>query len=112
FYVQIDSVIDATCFGFADGIVLASSLGGQPPYSYIWSNGYKGARNSNLLAGIYTVTASDANGCAADTSITLSSYEEIEATTFSDLSINYMEQAQINVTVTPFSGYTYLWSPA
>lgn len=112
FYVQIDSVIDATCFGFSDGTVLASSLGGQPPYFYSWSNGYKGARNTNLLAGIYTVTASDANGCAADTSITVSSYEEIEATTFSDMSISYMEQIQINITVTPFSGYTYLWSPA
>ena len=40
--------------------------GGTPPYQYQWSDGNTGAVNTNLDAGIYAVTITDANGCQSN----------------------------------------------
>ena len=37
---------------------------GNPPYSYLWSNGATTASVSDLIGGSYTVTVNDANGCS------------------------------------------------
>jgi hypothetical protein len=41
--------------------VLAS--GGTAPYSYLWNNGDTSSNSSNLAAGTYSVTVTDAHGC-------------------------------------------------
>ncbi|MFZ1424224.1 MAG: choice-of-anchor V domain-containing protein [Saprospiraceae bacterium] len=48
-----------SCPGGRDGSVTTTALGGTAPYNYIYSNG----SSSNLSAGLYSVTVSDANGC-------------------------------------------------
>lgn len=45
--------------------------GGQPPYSYLWSNGSSSESVSNLSTGIYSVTATDSNGCSAVAEISI-----------------------------------------
>ena len=54
--------------GAANGSMNASGDGGNAPYSFVWSNGATTALNSNLVAGIYTVTVSDAKGCSSTSS--------------------------------------------
>ena len=46
-----------------DGTASAVPNGGTPPYIYLWNNGAVTAGISGLVAGIYTVTVTDANGC-------------------------------------------------
>jgi hypothetical protein len=41
--------------------ILAS--GGTAPYSYLWSNGDTSSNSSNLAAGTYSITVTDAHGC-------------------------------------------------
>jgi len=53
----------ASCYGYCDGSVTASALGGNTPYSYTWTNG-----TSNLCAGFYNVIISDINGCISSNS--------------------------------------------
>lgn len=63
---------DASCPDAADGTASASASGGTPGYTYLWSNGSTGANISGLIAGTYTVTATDANGCtSAPASVTI-----------------------------------------
>jgi len=49
--------------GIPDGAVTVSATGGVLPYSYLWNNGQVAAANLSLLAGTYTVTVTDNNGC-------------------------------------------------
>ena len=62
---------DATC-GDANGTATVVAAGGQAPYTYSWSNGATGATAIGLTAGTYSVTVTDANGCATACSISIS----------------------------------------
>ena len=48
------------------GLLRVAASGGKQPYTYQWSDGADGAENANLAPGVYSVTATDANGCAAE----------------------------------------------
>jgi len=54
-----------------DGATGVIAVGGQGPYSYIWSNGVTTSGNQNIFADTYTVTITDANGCTATNSVTV-----------------------------------------
>jgi len=56
---------NATCFGMSDGSAAVAATGGTAGYTYNWNNGITTASNPNLVAGTYSVTVTDANGCTA-----------------------------------------------
>ena len=56
------SILPIPCFGGTGGIQLEVVQAAEP-YDIIWSNGETGDTVSNLLAGIYSMTLSDADGC-------------------------------------------------
>ena len=61
----LTSVLSTTCEGSSDGSINAIVVGGQSPFTFAWSNGDFGATISNLSAGTYSVTVTDANACTA-----------------------------------------------
>lgn len=69
--VAILSSTDINCFGASTGTATAGGSGGTAPYTYAWSNGATGATISNVAAGTYTVTVTDANGCTSTANVTL-----------------------------------------
>ncbi len=61
-----------TCNGGSDGQASAIPAGGTPAYTYAWTpSGGAGATASNLTAGTYTITVTDAHGCSHDTTVTV-----------------------------------------
>ena len=52
-----------TCNGFADGSVILAVSGGEPAYTYQWSNGMTTQNITGLTAGNYAVTYTDNRGC-------------------------------------------------
>ena len=62
---------DALCFGDSSGTATAVGAGGTGGYSFVWSNGSTTATATNLPAGTYTVTLSDANGCSTTATVTI-----------------------------------------
>jgi gliding motility-associated-like protein len=59
----------ATCFGLNDGTASANANGGQPPYTYLWSNGDTTQTITGLAPGNYLVTVTTAQGCVKTDSI-------------------------------------------
>ena len=57
------NVTNAGCNMAEDGAITVLGAGGTAPYTYDWSTGQNTATISNLAAGTYTVTITDANGC-------------------------------------------------
>ncbi|MBI5218077.1 MAG: gliding motility-associated C-terminal domain-containing protein [Bacteroidia bacterium] len=69
--INIVSQTDVSCFGLNDGSVTVQGNGGTAPYQYSWSNSGAGATLNNLAASTYTVTSTAANGCTANTTVTI-----------------------------------------
>jgi len=102
-----------SCFGGNNGSIDLTATGGNGGFSYSWNNGFQGEDPTGLIAGTYTVTVTDANGCTKTISAVVS---QPTAITFSSIitnvSCNGGNNGAINITVnggTP--GYTYLWAP-
>ncbi|MEZ5044858.1 MAG: proprotein convertase P-domain-containing protein [Saprospiraceae bacterium] len=54
---------DNECYGDQIGKIQATVSGGTPGYTYLWSNNATAPSLQNLLAGSYTLTVTDQNGC-------------------------------------------------
>lgn len=77
--ISVVSVTNATCPGSTNGSIVTSVLGGSAPFSYLWSNGSVTANISNVAAGSYTVTVTDANGLSASTSAVITTSNQLPA---------------------------------
>ena len=60
-----------TCYQAADAQLKGSANGGTGSFFYAWNTGQKTQDLTNVPAGIYTLTATDANGCKGVADITL-----------------------------------------
>ncbi|MFM7813708.1 MAG: M43 family zinc metalloprotease, partial [Flavobacteriales bacterium] len=60
-----------TCSSSNNGTLTASATGGTGNKTYSWNTGATGSILSNLAAGSYTVTATDANACTTTQTTTL-----------------------------------------
>lgn len=56
------NTVESTCGTEADGRLEVSILGGEAPYSYLWSNGST-EEGITGVAGAYTALVTDASGC-------------------------------------------------
>lgn len=89
-----------SCNGGSNGQIVVSSIGGTAPYTYAWSNSVIGANNNGLMAGTYTVTATDVNGCTKEGSVTLTEPAMLTISTMvTDVSCNGYSDGAINLTV-------------
>lgn len=57
------TITDPVPAGSNTGAINITVAGGMAPYSFLWSNGSPNEDLTNIAAGIYTVTITDAKGC-------------------------------------------------
>ncbi len=103
---------NASCFGGSDGTISSLVTGGSTPYTYTWDNGSTSANASNLLAGNYCLTVTDANGCSSNDCDVIS---EPTALTLSLTTTDVNCNGVCDGTATSIVGggtppYTYNWS--
>lgn len=97
---------DFTLCAGASTAISATASGGTPPYSYLWNLGVTTQVNNVQVQGNHNVTVTDANGCTATASATVTLLPALDAiTTYTD------ETCQGNDgTATSTGGVSYLWS--
>lgn len=68
-------VTNPLCAGVCDGSIVLNTVGGLPPYNYVWSptppNGQGTNTLTGLCAGTWNVTITDASGCSRPSSHTV-----------------------------------------
>lgn len=64
---SISSQTNIDCSGANTGAATAAASNGTAPYTYNWSNGATSESITNVPAGMYTVTVTDANNCTVTT---------------------------------------------
>ncbi|TND09336.1 MAG: hypothetical protein FD123_1423 [Bacteroidetes bacterium] len=103
------------CNGQCTGSATVTPFGGTAPYSYSWApSGGTGATASALCAGTYTVTVTDANGCATTRTFSITQPTAL-STTGGQTNILCFGQCTGTATVTPSGGtapYSYSWAPS
>ena len=72
--------MDISCHGASDGSIDVTVSGGTPPYSYLWNTGDSTSSLSNLAAGTYQVTVTDASGCVADNQVVITEPAVLDVT--------------------------------
>ncbi len=109
------SATDATCNGAADGTATANFVNPTGIVTYNWSpGGIQPGAITNLTAGTYNVTATDANNCSFTDSATVN---QPSAITFNIVStpVKCYGDATGSFAVSTNGGvptYTYTWNPS
>lgn len=101
------------CFGAATGAVDLAPTGGTLPYSFLWSNGAVTEDITDVPAGPFTVTVTDAQNCTLSLGTTLSQPDSGLSSTHSTVPVTCFGGADGSIAFEAFGGtepYTYAWS--
>ena len=109
------SVTPVSCFGGADGTATAIATGGTSPYSYSWNTSpvQTTATATGLMAGVYSATITDANGCATSVAVTITQPSTAVSAVTSSTMVSCNGGNDGTASVTASGGtptYTYMWS--
>ncbi|PCH91771.1 MAG: hypothetical protein COB85_08775, partial [Bacteroidetes bacterium] len=112
---SISDSVNVNCFGGSDGSATVLATGGTSPYTYSWNDlgTQTTVQATGLIAGTYTATITDSNGCVAAASVTILEPPVVNAsiTAFNDVSCNLVCDGDATVSASGGSGpYTYVWS--
>ncbi len=99
--------------GAEDGSVMVDPMGGNPPYSVLWSTNDTTLTVDQLAAGTYSVTIEDASGCSAVESVVVQDFLCVVQLllTVEDVNCFGGQDGTIQVEVSGGAGpFTYEWN--
>ena len=109
--MQMPAITNVSCFGGNNGSATDMAMGGTGALTFVWSNGDTNGTTNGLVAGSYTVTTTDANGCTASLTISITEPTVLAtAATFTNVLCNSNNDG--TATVTAMGGtmpYTVVW---
>ena len=111
--LNLASVTNIKCYGESKGAVDITIKGGVAPYTYDWNNGAITQDISRIAAGNYSLTVTEANGCAntITAKITQPPLLELSLASTKNIACYGDNKGAVNIRVTGgVSPYTYKWS--
>lgn len=103
-----------TCNGGNDGSATIQTTGGTAPYTYSWNTlpAQNTPNATNMIAGMFTVTVTDANGCATIGTVTITEPTPVVVTVTPGDTICPNQAFNVAAYGSGGSGsFTYNWSP-
>ena len=122
--IILDEKVNILCHDDSTGKINISVNGGTAPFDYVWKDNFNNVydRNvgnvfndgdlSNVPAGIYELTVTDANNCIANFTTELTQPEDL-VIDIKKTDLNCYNSNDGTITVTPSGGvapYSYSWS--
>ena len=110
FTISITNIVDASC-NLPNGSATVTVTGGASPYTYHWSNMQSTVNLTNVIAGNYTVTVQDANGCTGTDIATIGQTAALTVTASAiNANCNLADGSAVVVASQGTGNYTYMWS--
>ncbi len=109
--VVVDSTVNASCYGSADGAIYITVTGAAGPVTFLWSDASTVEDISGLAAGTYTVTITDTIGCMASTQSNVQQPDSLSLSVSIMVETCGASNGELTATAgggTP--GYTFAWS--
>ncbi len=108
---SISIVRNPLCYQTATGELSSTASNGLSPFQYLWSNVVITQNNPNIIAGQYSVTITDANGCTASNTLNLPDQSPILATitTTPESCVNFCDGTASTIASGSLAPYTYQW---
>ncbi|MBI3136138.1 MAG: HYR domain-containing protein [Bacteroidetes bacterium] len=103
---------NVSCNGLSDGSARVVIAHGTAPYTINWSNGQTGINATNLVAGTYTVTVTDASNCTTFSSFTITEPSPLNIG-LSPTSVSCFGAGDGTIDLTVSGGtfpYSFVWS--
>ena len=122
--ITLDEKTDILCHNDSTGKIFVTVSGGTQPYDYVWKDNFGNVYDrdvgnvfntgnlSNIPAGIYDLTVTDANNCVTTFNIELTQPDDLLIDIFKT-DLNCYDGNDGTITVTPSGGvapYSYTWS--
>jgi gliding motility-associated-like protein len=113
--LSMGAVTNVTCKSGNDGAIAAATvLGGTTNYAFLWSDANASTTDSlsNLSAGLYILTVTDANGCTAVATASVAEPLDSISIGYTATPVNCGNTSDGTATALPINGigaYTYLW---
>jgi gliding motility-associated-like protein len=104
--------VESTCSD-TNGVAYVIASGGTIPYSYIWSDAQTNSTANGLIAGTYTITITDMNGCYLVDTATINDIPGPQITGITIEDIDCFGNSSGRATVSVSGGttpYSYLWN--
>lgn len=104
--------IDVTCAGGSDGSIDVTVTGGNPAYTYLWSNGATTEDLINIPIDTYTIWVTDTKNCQDSLTIEIFEPDPI-VIDFVVEEVSCADQYDGYALASPYGGtgdFTYLWS--
>ncbi len=107
-------VTNVLCFGNSTGAINLTPAGGTTAYTFNWGGGITTEDRTGLLAGAYTCTITDANGCTTISNATIIQPASAIAATISSTNTACLSNTGIASVITSGGtpSYSYAWSPS
>ena len=108
------SATNVSCYGANDATATFVVSGGSPAYKFLWSTGDTSQTITNLNGAVYSVTATDNNGCRAVNSVNIVNPQPVSVTlTLNNVSCFGNGNGKVVANAVGGTGaYTYTWSPS
>ncbi|RYY58004.1 MAG: T9SS type A sorting domain-containing protein [Chitinophagaceae bacterium] len=105
------SQVNATCYGTSDGSATVTVTGGVGPYTYAWSSGHNTPTATDLGAGTFECTITDAIGCSVTESFTISEGAAmIVSVSSTDITCNGANNGSATISASGGGPFTYSWT--